>query len=210
MLHKQFDEIMLSMPLVAILRGIESHEVEEVADALIDCGIRLIEVPLNSPDPLHSIERLRRHMEGRGLCGAGTVTSVAEVADVQRAGGQLLVSPNCDTAVITATLAADLVSLPGCFTPSEVFSAIGAGATSVKLFPAGTLGAGYTAALGAVLPDTVRTIAVGGIGASEMADYWRAGVRGFGLGSNLYRPGDSALSVRRRAGEMARAAQALA
>lgn len=209
MLEQHFRDLLGASPLIAILRGVKPDEVLSIADVLLEEGIRLIEVPLNSPDALTSIKRLRAHMEGQGLCGAGTVLTTDEVTAVQQAGGQLIVSPNCDTDVIRATLESGMLSLPGCFSPTDAFSAIKAGTPFLKLFPVGTLGAGYVSALHAVLPKSVTTIAVGGVSAAELPDYWAAGVRGFGLASNLYRPGDTAGAVASRARELVHGAAAL-
>lgn len=187
-----FDAAFARLPLVAILRGIRPDEVEAVGDALVDAGIALIEVPLNSPDPLDSIARLSQRLAGRALVGAGTVLSVDQVNDVARAGGALIVSPNSDAAVIAATAALGLVSLPGFFTPSEAFAALGAGATALKLFPAEGASPAQLKAMRAVIPATVPVLPVGGIDAASMAEWRAAGASGFGFGSSIYKPGDSA------------------
>lgn len=187
-----FDAAFARLPLVAILRGIRPDEAEAVGDALVDAGIALIEVPLNSPDPLDSIARLSQRLAGRALVGAGTVLSVDQVNDVARAGGALIVSPNSDTAVIAATAALGLVSLPGFFTPSEAFAALGAGATALKLFPAEGASPAQLKAMRAVIPATVPVLPVGGIDAASMAEWRAAGASGFGFGSSIYKPGDSA------------------
>lgn len=187
-----FDAAFARLPLVAILRGIRPDEAEAVGDALVDAGIALIEVPLNSPDPLDSIASLSQRLAGRALVGAGTVLSVDQVNDVARAGGALIVSPNSDTAVIAATAALGLVSLPGFFTPSEAFAALGAGATALKLFPAEGASPAQLKAMRAVIPATVPVLPVGGINAAAMAEWRAAGASGFGFGSSIYKPGDSA------------------
>lgn len=191
MLAQQFEQALAQCPLIAIIRGVKPEEVVSVAETLMAEGIRIIEIPLNSPDPFKSLALLAKCMAGRGLCGAGTVTHVSEVQAVKDAGGQLIISPNCNTDVIKATLANRLMSLPGCLTPTEIFDAIGAGASYIKLFPVGDMSANYLASLHGPLPKNITTLAVGGIDENNMADYWRAGAKGFGLGSNLYRAGDS-------------------
>lgn len=194
-----FTEFMTRMPLIAILRGIKADEVEAVADALIDAGICIIEIPLNSPDPLVSIERLARHAGDRALVGAGTVTRASEVTSVADTGGRLIVSPNCDPEVIHRAKDRDLVSLPGCFTPSEMFVALAAGADGVKIFPAESFPPIALKAVRAVLPKTVHVLVVGGISPVNMASYRAAGASGFGLGSALYRPGMAAKETGARA-----------
>ncbi|WP_310496931.1 2-dehydro-3-deoxy-6-phosphogalactonate aldolase [Sandarakinorhabdus sp.] len=186
-------------PLVAILRGVEPDEIEAVGAALIAAGLRIIEVPLNSPRPLESIARLAAMAGPDVLIGAGTVTTTAQVADVAAAGGRLIVSPNSNAEVIRATANAGLVSLPGFFTPSEAFGAISAGAHALKLFPAEATTPAALRAMKAVLPPHVPVLAVGGIAPGTMAGWAAAGAAGFGLGSALYRPGDSAEVVTRAA-----------
>jgi 2-dehydro-3-deoxyphosphogalactonate aldolase len=186
-------------PLVAILRGVAPSEVEAIGEALVAEGIRIIEVPLNSPDPLVSIETLARTLGDRAMVGAGTVTSPGEVAQVRDAGGTLIVSPHADPAVIAATVSAGMVSLPGFFTPTEAFAALRAGAHALKLFPAESTETAMLKALRAVLPSEVLVLPVGGI-TPPLAPQWiAAGAAGFGLGSALYRPGDAADAVRQRA-----------
>lgn len=186
-------------PLVAILRGIAPGEAEAVGEALAEAGFTLIEVPLNSPQPLESIARLARRLARRALVGAGTVLDPAEVAAVAEAGGRLVVSPGTDPAVIAATVAAGLASMPGYFTPSEGFAAIRAGAHALKLFPAEAAGPAMLRAQAAVLPAEIPKLAVGGIVPEAMAAWIAAGAAGFGLGSALYTPGMDAPEVRRRA-----------
>ena len=194
-----FDDAFAELPIVAILRGVKPDEVEAVAEALHRAGVRIVEVPLNSPDPLASIAALSRAFAGRLICGAGTVRTTAEVAAVAAAGGQIVVSPHVDPMVIRATLEHGLVPIPGFSTPTEAFSAIAAGARYLKLFPASTFGPGHVSAIGAVLPREVRVIAVGGVGPADMPAWWAAGARGFGLGSDLYRPGRGPEEVFERA-----------
>ena len=189
-----------TLPLVAILRGIRPDEADGVGDALIEAGFTLIEVPLNSPDPFDSIARLAARSGGRALVGAGTVLTTGDVTRVRDAGGQMVISPNTDVAVIAATAAAGMASLPGYFTPSEAFAAIGAGASALKLFPAEAASPAVLKAQRAVLPKNVPVLAVGGIVPDGMAPWRAAGADGFGLGSAIYKPGMSATDV----GEAAR------
>jgi 2-dehydro-3-deoxyphosphogalactonate aldolase len=189
-------------PLVAILRGITTAETDAVFDALVGAGITLIEVPLNSPDPFVSIERLAKRAAGRARIGAGTVLTEAEVTSVKDAGGELVVSPNCDPRVIGRTKALRMTSFPGVFTPTEAFAALAAGADALKFFPAELIGAGGIRAMKAVLPKDVPVLAVGGANASNFGDYIKAGCAGFGIGSYLYKPGMSAADVGARAKEM--------
>ena len=187
----QFETSFAECPLIAILRGVRPDEVEAIGGALIDGGVRIIEVPLNSPDPLDSIARLSARFEGRALIGAGTVLSVDQVERVRAVGGQLIVSPSTNIAVIAASVAAGMVSCPGFFTPSEAFAAIDAGAHALKLFPAEAASPAVLRAQRAVLPTALRLIVVGGIGPEMMAPWFAAGANGFGLGSGIYRPGDT-------------------
>lgn len=189
----------LRRDLVAILRGVQPHEIDAIGDALVEEGFEAIEVPLNSPDPLRSIERLAARLGGQCLVGAGTVLSAADCRKVADAGGRLMVSPNVDVAVLAAAARAGMVSMPGVFTPTEAFQALAAGASGLKFFPAGALGSGGIAAIKAVLPRDTVVAAVGGVSDASFADYARIGVRAFGLGSSLYRPGDDADAVRRNA-----------
>jgi 2-dehydro-3-deoxyphosphogalactonate aldolase len=179
-------------PLVAIIRGVRPGEAEAIGEALFEAGIRIIEVPLNSPDPLASIERLARRFGESALVGAGTVLEAADVARVSEAGGRVIVSPNTFAPVIEAAAAAGLVSLPGFFTPSEAFTALKAGATGLKLFPAEGAIPAVVKAQRAVLPKDVPLLVVGGIGPGNMQPWLDAGAQGFGLGGGLYRPGQSA------------------
>lgn len=182
-------------PLVAIIRGVTPSEVEAIGDALVEAGIRIIEVPLNSPDPFASIERLAKRLGDDALIGAGTVLQVGQVASVADSGGRIIVSPNTDTQIIAATVAAGLVSSPGYFTPSEGFAALRAGAHVLKLFPAEAASPDVIKAHRAVLPRDLALLVVGGITPSGMAAYRTAGANGFGLGGALYRPGQSAAEV---------------
>lgn len=186
-------------PLVAIIRGVTPDAVEAVGEALYAAGIRIIEVPLNSPDPLESIARLAQCMGDRALVGAGTVLEAAQVERVAEAGGRLIVSPNTSISVIEATVAAGLVSSPGFFTPSEAFDALGAGAHGLKLFPAEAGSPAVVKALRAVLPKDAPLLVVGGVKPDTMRPWLDAGADGFGLGSGIYRPGQSAEEVAEQA-----------
>lgn len=192
--------------LIAILRGITPPETEAVVRVLLQAGFRAIEIPLNSPEPIQSIEIAVRTAErfAAGECriGAGTVLAAAEVGRVESAGGNLIVSPNVNPKVISAARAAGCYSLPGVFTPTEAHLALESGADGLKFFPAAQLGSAGIQAIRAVLPDTTRLYAVGGIGREDFAEYCRAGVTGFGLGSSLYRPGDAHEPIRARAGDI--------
>ncbi|AXJ95573.1 MULTISPECIES: 2-dehydro-3-deoxy-6-phosphogalactonate aldolase [unclassified Sphingomonas] len=191
----RFHAAFAACPLVAILRGLTPEEAPAIGDALVEAGITLIEVPLNSPRPLDSIRLLADRLAGRALVGAGTVLTEAAVADVAAAGGQLIVSPNTDPAVIRASAARGLVSLPGYFTPSEAFAALAAGATALKLFPADGASPAMLKAQRAVLPHDVAVLAVGGVSPETIPTWRAAGADGFGLGSNLYRSGKVAADV---------------
>ncbi len=188
-------------PLIAILRGITPSEAVPVGQALWQAGFRIIEVPLNSPDALRSIAALRAALP-QALVGAGTVTSVQAVHDVAAAGGQLVVAPNCDVQVITASVAAGMACLPGVATATEAFAALNAGAHGLKLFPAEMLPPAVVKALSAVLPADTLLIPVGGIGVHNIAAYRSAGANAFGIGSALYASGKPATQVQQHAIEI--------
>lgn len=195
----EFDAALARCPLIAILRGVTPDEVVAVGEGLFDAGFRLIEVPLNSPDPLDSIARLAQAFAGRAVIGAGTVLRAADVAAVQAARGTMIVSPNTNIEVIAATKQRGLVSLPGIATPSEAFAALEAGATALKLFPAEGANPAALKAIRAVLPAGVRVLPVGGITPGSMAPWVEAGAAGFGIGSALYSPGVGRDEIARRA-----------
>lgn len=178
-------------PLVAIIRGVTPDEVEAIGEALHGAGIRIIEVPLNSPDAIESIRRLADRMGDRALVGAGTVLDPADVARVKEAGGRIIVSPNTYAPVIEATAAAGMVSSPGFFTPSEAFAALRAGAHALKLFPAENASPATVKAQKAVIPKHVPLLVVGGVKPDGMRPWIDAGAAGFGLGGGLYKPGQS-------------------
>ena len=184
-----FERYFAECPLIAIIRGVRPDEVEAIGEALVEGGIRIIEVPLNSPDPFDSIARLAARMDGRALVGAGTVLQVEQVDQVRAAGGQLIVSPSTRPVVIAATVAAGMISCPGYFTPSEAFAALDAGAHALKLFPAEAASPAVVRAQRAVLPKHIRLIVVGGVGPDTMTPWIEAGADGFGLGSGIYKPG---------------------
>ncbi|WP_217476295.1 2-dehydro-3-deoxy-6-phosphogalactonate aldolase [Stutzerimonas stutzeri] len=194
-----FDRTLAINGLIAILRGLRPDEAEAIGSALYAAGIRIIEVPLNSPQPLRSIEILRRSLPEDCLIGAGTVLSAQQVLAVKEAGGQLIVMPHCDVSVLHAAKDAGLYLTPGVATPSEAFAALAAGADALKVFPAEQVGIGAMKAWLAVLPAGTALLPVGGITPDSMAAYLREGAAGFGLGSALYSPGLPADEVGRRA-----------
>ncbi len=194
-----FDTAFARCPLVAILRGVQPHEVEAIGDALIDAGFAVVEVPLNSPDPYESITRLSKKLDGYAAVGAGTVLSVEQVDRVEAAGGTLIISPNANPAVISAAAERGLVAMPGIATPTEAFAALEAGAAALKLFPAEAASPAVMKAMRAVLPRDVRMLPVGGIVPSVLVDWHKAGAAGYGLGSALYVPGMNAETVGDRA-----------
>lgn len=196
-----FDVAFERCPLIAILRGVTPVEVVGIGEALVDAGFSLVEVPLNSPEPLESIGLLARALAGRAVVGAGTVLRATDVAAVQAAGGTMIISPNANPDVIAATQRAGLISLPGIATPSEAFAALEAGATALKLFPAEGSSPAVLKAMRAVLPKDVRVLPVGGITPQSVAPWLNAGAAGFGLGSALYASGFSPAQVATRARE---------
>lgn len=188
--------------IVAILRGVRPEEVVDIGHALLDAGIRIIEVPLNSPQPLASIERLVLALGERALIGAGTVVSVDDVDSVAAAGGRLIVAPNTNVQVIVHALERGLDMLPGAMTPSEAFAAVAAGARHLKLFPAGSGGPTHLRAMREVLPADRKLWAVGGVDRSNIGQWIAAGAGGVGVGGSLYRPGASPELAHGRAAEL--------
>lgn len=182
-------------PLIAILRGIQPEEAVAIGGALVDAGITMIEVPVNSPRPFESIARLAEAFSGHARIGGGTITEPGQVADLAAAGGTYAVSPDCNPAVIAATKDRGMGSYPGVFTASECFTALRSGADGLKLFPAFALGPAGLKAILAVLPAGTPVLAVGGVEAPQFRDWLAAGAAGFGLGSSLYSPGADAGQV---------------
>jgi 2-dehydro-3-deoxyphosphogalactonate aldolase len=189
------DEALAALPLIAILRGLRPQEALDVASVLRDAGFRILEVPLNSPSPLASIETIVRRFGDEMLVGAGTVLDRDAVAAVASAGGQLIVSPNFEAAVVEATKQRGLVSIPGVATPSEAFAALAAGADAIKLFPAEMIAPAVLRSMRAVLPQDAKLIPVGGITPDNIPAYRQAGATGFGIGSALFKPGMSVADV---------------
>ena len=190
---------MAELPIVAILRGVTPDEILGTAGALVDAGVRCIEVPLNSPQPFDSIERLCRAFGERVMCGAGTVLSAGDVDRLHGIGARLVVSPNVDAAVIARSVALGLTPVPGFLSATEALVAIAAGARWLKLFPAGAMGTGYWRGLSAVVPADVALVATGGVNADNAADWLAAGAQGLGIGADIYAPGRSVEEVGMRA-----------
>ena len=186
-------------PLVAILRGVQPAEAESICAALERAGICIVEVPLNSPNPLESISLLSRSFGSRMLIGAGTLTEPSQVSEVAAAGGRLIVTPHADTAIVRTAKAAGLFAIPGFFNPTEAFALLQAGADAIKLFPAEVLGPPMLKALRSVLPKSAIIIPVGGVGTEQIAPWMAAGALGLGIGSAIYKPGDDARIVERKA-----------
>jgi 2-dehydro-3-deoxyphosphogalactonate aldolase len=189
----------MSRPIIAILRGVQPAEAVAISGVILAAGIDKIEVPLNSPSPLESISAITEAYGNRALIGAGTVLTAVQVQQVKAAGGQLVVSPNCDPAVIAATIAAGMQSWPGIFTTSEAFTALQAGATGLKLFPSDVAGPKGLKAMRAILPVGTQVYAVGGAGPENFAEWVAASADGFGLGSAIYKPGDTPETVATKA-----------
>lgn len=197
------------LPLVAILRGLSPDEAVGIGQALVGAGFRVLEVPLNSPEPLRSIRQLSEALGPDVLVGAGTVMTPAQVAEVAQAGGRLVVMPHADGAVIRAAKDAGLLCAPGVATPTEAFAALAAGADGLKLFPAEQFAPGVLKAWRAVLPRSVPVLPVGGITPESMAPWLAAGAQGFGIGSALYAPGVDVAEITRRAHRFVEAWRAL-
>ncbi len=191
-LQADFADRLAAMPVIAILRGVRADEVVQVAEAIIAAGVTLIEVPLNSPDPFVSIGLLAKQCSDRAIIGAGTVLSVADVGRCRDAGSQLIVSPNMRTDVIAATVAAGMISAPGCMTPTECFAALDAGADALKLFPGELVSPASVKAIRAVLPPVTRLLVVGGVTPQNAGLFLESGADGFGVGGSIYRAGYSA------------------
>lgn len=201
-MSRNLDLALGELPLIAILRGIEPVDVVDIANTLYSTGFRVIEVPMNSPDPLTSIHTLTQRFGDSAVIGAGTVLNRDEVHRVAEAGGRLIVSPHVDAGVIQAALDLGLAAMPGFLSPTEAITAVRAGCANLKLFPASVCGFGYVKALRAVLPEEIKLFGVGGIGKGEMLPWLDAGINGFGIGSELYVPGRSAKQVGRAAEEL--------
>ena len=203
--QKQWQHMLTTMPLIAILRGLKPDEAIDVASALKDAGFLCLEIPLNSPDPFTSIERLTKTFGDELLIGTGTVLNEADVAASHKAGAQFIVSPNVNADVIRKTKSLGMLSLPGFATPSEAFAALGAGADALKLFPAEAASPAVLRAMKAVLPTNYPVFPVGGISVDNMADYHAAGAAGFGIGSSVYKSGIAAGEVGKRAASFVQA-----
>ena len=195
----EFKRRLTDMPVVAILRGVKPDEVEAVVEAILAAGVTIIEVPLNSPDPFTSIARMAKAFAGRALIGAGTVLTLDDVARCHAAGAQLIVSPNMNPAVISASVAAGMISAPGCMTPTEAFAALEAGAHAIKLFPGEMISPAAVKAMRAVLPKEATVLVVGGVTPATIADFRAAGANGFGVGGGIYREGTTAEEAGRNA-----------
>ena len=191
-----FKDAFLQMPIIAILRGVRPSEAVAIAEAVLESGIRVIEIPLNSPDPLTSIRHVAKELAGRAVVGAGTVLSEAEVDRVADTGGRLIVSPNTDPQVIRKTKARGLMSAPGVMTPSEAFAALSAGADVLKMFPGEFFSLPVIRSMAAVLPKTSVLVLVGGVTPDMIEAYCGSPVAGFGVGSSIYKPGMTAADVK--------------
>ncbi len=189
-------------PLIAILRGVKPEEAEDICAALAQAGVAIVEVPLNSPEPIHSIRRLAARFGDRLLIGAGTVMTQAQVHEVAAAGGKLLVTPHADTVVVRAAKQAGMLACPGFFTPTEAFALLGAGADAIKLFPAEAASPAVLRGIRAVLPAETKVLPVGGIDAGNLRPWLEAGAAGFGIGSSIYKAGDTADIVASKAAQL--------
>ncbi|NND82327.1 MAG: 2-dehydro-3-deoxy-6-phosphogalactonate aldolase [Gammaproteobacteria bacterium] len=207
-MSEKLDFWLAEMPAVAILRGVHPEEVVDIAMAIYEAGIGIIEVPLNSPDPLQSIRKLSDALGEQCVVGCGTLVDEALVDGVAESGAQIAVTPNTDQAIIQKAIAAGLIPIPGWATPSEAFAAYAAGARYLKLFPAASYGPSHVSAVRAVLPSDARVLAVGGVGASNAGEWFAAGVDGLGIGSELYKPGQSAAETGQRAAMIVKAIKA--
>lgn len=203
------EDALAECPVVAIVRGVRPDEILAHAEALYDAGVRGVEVPLNSPDPIESVRRLAEVWGQRMVVGAGTVLTAASVDDVAAVGGRIIVSPNTSAEVIARAVELKLDPAPGFSTPTEAFAAIAAGARHLKLFPAVSFGPAHVKQIKAVLPSEVMVWAVGGVGPAQMAEWWSAGARAFGLGGELYRAGQSPQETAEKARRVVAAAREL-
>lgn len=201
LLESWFEKI----PVVAIIRGVQPEEVEEIGTAILEAGIGIIEIPLNSPRPFESIEKLSKALGDRCVTGCGTLINEEDAQRVSDSGGKIAVTPNTNPTVIKRCLELGLTPMPGWATPSEAFTAYQAGARYLKLFPAGTYGSGHIKAVRAVLPNETKILAVGGVGAHNAVEWLNAGVNGFGIGSEIYKAGRSATEVYQRTSEIVEA-----
>jgi 2-dehydro-3-deoxyphosphogalactonate aldolase len=203
---RPFIEALGALPILAVLRGITPDEAIPVGEALLRRGIAILEVPLNSPDPLKSIRLLAERFAKDAVIGAGTVLRPADVGAVAEAGGQIIVAPNFNPAVVAATRQAGLTSIPGIFTPTEALAALDAGADALKFFPGDAIAPKVIGTIRAVLPEGTRIVVTGGVGAENLADFLSAGADGVGIGSALYKPGRSLQDIEAQADRFAKAA----
>ncbi len=194
-MNQRLEQAFSDMPVVAIIRGVTPDEVVEIGTSIAEAGVTVIEVPLNSPQPFDSIERLATALGERCVIGCGTLLNEEDAQRVANAGGQIAVTPNTNTQVIKRCIELGMTPMPGWATPSEAFAAYHAGARYLKLFPAGTYGAGHIKAVKAVLPADAQILAVGGVSAAVTQEWMAAGAAGFGIGSEIYKPGMSAQLV---------------
>lgn len=193
------EALLQAMPVVAILRGLTAERAVEVGQSIYNAGVRIIEVPLNSPNPFDSIRKLSELFGASCVCGAGTVVNAGDVKRTYDAGGRLIVAPNFDSKVVATALSLGMLMMPGIATATEAFAAIHAGATHLKLFPAATYGSRHLKALKDVLPTRANVYPVGGIGAADIDEWLKAGATGFGFGSELFRPSYSTAEIATRA-----------
>ena len=207
--EQQLEQLFADLPVVAIIRGVQPEEAVEIGSAIADAGIKIIEVPLNSPEPFQSIENLAKHFGDECVVGCGTLVNKKDAKRVADAGGRIAVTPNSNPAIIKRCRKLGLVPMPGWATPSEAFAAYQAGARYLKLFPASTYGLGHVKAVTAVLPSDAKILAVGGVGASDAKEWLNGGVDGFGIGSEIYKAGRSAEEVAERAAAVVKAIRAI-
>ena len=207
-LLNRFNTALSQQPIIAILRGLRPDAALEIGEALVAAGITILEVPLNSPQPLESIAILAKALNGRALVGAGTVLSPENVQAVHNAGGELVISPNMNPRVIAETKGLGLISLPGIFTPTEAFAALAAGADALKIFPGELASPAYVKAITAVLPKEARLLLVGGVSADTIGQWKNSPIAGFGIGSSLFKPGLSPAEVGASAARLIAAWQA--